>query len=69
MDNLTFHVQFEGNIVLKDSDEFRDQQDYWDNKNRMNKALLDKMNESVKQEFGKDPLEDDEFAKAKSLRN
>jgi hypothetical protein len=34
-DHLVFHVQVDGKIVLKDSDDGRDQEDYWDNKKRI----------------------------------
>jgi hypothetical protein len=52
---LVFHISIDGNILLNDSEEARDQEDYWDNKKRMNQQLLDKMNQAVKEEFGKDP--------------
>jgi hypothetical protein len=54
-----FHVQVDGKILLKDSDDGRDQEDYWDNKDRINKRLLANMNKDVIAEFGKDPLEGD----------
>jgi len=44
VDHLVFHVNIDGSILLKDSDDARDQDDYWDNKNRMNQDLLAKMN-------------------------
>ena len=52
---MVFHISIDGNILLNDSEEARDQEDYWDNKKRMNQQLLDKMNQAVKEEFGKDP--------------
>jgi len=64
-----FHISIDGNILLNDSEEARDQEDYWDNKKRMNQQLLDKMNQAVKEEFGKDPLDGDDKAQKKSLRN
>lgn len=69
VDHLVYHVRYDGNILLKDSEDARDQEDYWDNKKRMNKDLLDKMNQAVKEEFGKDPLDGDDKAQKKSLRN
>jgi hypothetical protein len=45
---MYFHVQVDGNILLRDSDDARDQEDYWDNKKRTNQQLLDKMNQAVK---------------------
>ena len=56
-------------MVLKDSDECRDQEEYWENKKKGNKSLLDKMNVAIKEEFGKDPLEGNDKAQKKSLRN
>lgn len=55
VDHMFFHVQIDGSIILKDSDEFRDQDDYWDSKRRTNAQLLDKMNAAVKEELGEDP--------------
>ena len=69
MDHLVFHVQVDGKILLKDSDDGRDQEDYWDNKDRINKRLLANMNKDVIAEYGKDPLEGDLRAQQKSLRN
>jgi hypothetical protein len=63
----------DGCILLKDSDDARDQEDEWDNKNKMNAALLDKMDAATKAEFGDDPLDNnqdkDNTAQKKSLRN
>ncbi len=50
-----FHFQFDGDNILRDSDEARDQEEYWELKKKGNKGLLDKMNIAVKEEFGKDP--------------
>jgi hypothetical protein len=52
---MVFHFQFDGDIILKESDEARDQEEYQDNKKRNNQALLDKINVAIKEEFGKDP--------------
>jgi hypothetical protein len=61
----------DGCILLKDSDDARDQEDEQDNKNKMNAALLNKMDAAIKVEFGDDPLnnEKDSHAQKKSLRN
>jgi dynein intermediate chain 1 len=82
VDQLVFHFQFDGDVVLKDSDEARDQEEYWENKKKGNKSLLDKMNIAIKEEFGKDPrkllsfkfkfeniVEGNDRAQKKSLRN
>ena len=50
-----FHFSYDGHVVAKDSDEARDMEEFWDNKKRTNQSLLDKINVSVKEEFGKDP--------------
>lgn len=55
VEHLVFHFQFDGDVILKDSDEARDQEEYWENKKKGNKGLLDKMNVAIKEEFGKDP--------------
>ena len=69
VEHLVFHVQYDGNIILKGSEEHTDQEDFWDNKKKLDKQLLENMNQEVKETFGKDPLEDDELALKKSLRN
>lgn len=52
---MVFHYQFDGDIILKESDEAHDQEEFWDNKKRTNQGLLDKINVAIKEEFGKDP--------------
>ena len=52
---MVFHFSFDGDILLKDSDEARDQEEHWDNKKRKNQGLLDSINTAIKEEFGKDP--------------
>ena len=59
----------DGDIILKDSDAGRDQEDYWDSKNKMNKKILAQMNSAIIEEYGKDPLEGDTRAQMKSIRN
>ena len=55
VDQLYFHMLSDGNICLKDSDEYREQEEYWDQKKRNNKMLLDKMNSAIKDDLGEDP--------------
>lgn len=70
VDMLTFHYNFEGNIMLKDSDEANDQDNLWDDKHRMEKKLLENVNAVIKEELGNEgPTEGDDFAIKKSLRN
>lgn len=59
---MTFHFQFDGDVIMKESDEAREQEDFWENKKRLDKGLLDKINVAIKEEFGKDPLEGNEKA-------
>jgi dynein intermediate chain 1 len=54
---------------MKESDEAREQEDFWENKKRYNKGLIDRINVAMKEEFGKDPLEGNDKALKKSLRN
>ena len=42
-------------MILKDSDEAREQEDALENKKRAHKGMLDKINVAIKEEFGKDP--------------
>lgn len=55
VDQIVYHYQNDGDIILKDSDEARDQEEYHDNKKKHNQHLLDKINTAIKQEYGKDP--------------
>lgn len=57
---------------MKDSDDARDQEDYWDNKKRMNEALLNKMNAALMEDpaYNQNNMEKkDVQAEKKSLRN
>lgn len=70
VDMLTFHHTFEGNIMLKESDEAMDQESYWDDKKKRDKELLENVNKVLKDELETEgPTEGDEFAIKKSLRN
>jgi len=64
-----FHYSCDGDILVLESDEARDQDEYLDNKRSRDKHLLDKMNAAVVKEFGGDENDKDEAAKKKSLRN
>ena len=69
VDHLVFHVNIDGNILLKDSDDFRDQDDYWENKKRMNQILLENMNKAIKEEFSDDPRKLQFFKYSPSIFN
>lgn len=49
VEQMVFHFQFDGDIVIKDSDEARDQEEFWDNKKRTNQGLLDNINVAIKE--------------------
>lgn len=68
-EHLVVHYSVDGDILLQESDEARDQQDYKDTKRRTDKQMLEKMNQSIIQEFGQDNLEGDPVSQAISLRN
>jgi len=36
VEHMVFHFCFDGHVVAKDSDEARDQEEFWDNKKRTN---------------------------------
>ncbi len=52
---MVLHFALDGDIIIKDSEEARDQEEFWDQKKQTNKGLLDKINVAIKEEFGKDP--------------
>ena len=68
MDQLVIHFSFDGNIIEKDSEEARDQEEVWMQKNENNKALLDKINQGVK-EIGEEPEGDEGEGPQGALRN
>lgn len=70
VDQMVIHFSMDNEIIHVDSDEYRDQQDYWEDKKNKNKALLDMVNEGIKdEEFSKYRLDEDPKAQKKSLRN
>ncbi len=54
VDQLVMHFQFEGDQLLADSDDARDQDDNRTQKRNKDKQLLDKMNTAIISEFGQD---------------
>jgi len=69
VDQIVWHYQCDGDILVAESEEARDQDDYLENKKQRDKQLLDQMNASIVKEFGQDEHDKDEAAKKKSLRN
>ena len=55
VDQLVFHYSVEGSILLKDSDEARYQEEYWDEKKNHDQQLLNKINKAIKESSGKVP--------------
>ena len=55
VDQLVFHYSYEGSILLKDSDEARYQEEYWDEKRNHDNMLLNKINKAIKEASGKVP--------------
>jgi len=51
MDMLSMHHIFEGNIMLKDSDEAMDQETFWDDKKRRDQKLLENVNKALKDDL------------------
>lgn len=50
-----YHYSVDGNILLKESDEARQQEENLDDKKLRDQKKIDNMNEEVKREFGNDP--------------
>jgi dynein intermediate chain 1 len=70
VDQMVVHFAMENDIIQLDSDEHRDQEDFWENKMRRNRQLLDFVNEGIKdEEFSNYTLDEDPSAQKKSLRN
>jgi dynein intermediate chain 1, axonemal len=70
VDQMVVHFALDNDIIQKDSDEHRDQEDFWDIKEQRNRELLDFVNEGIKdEEFSSYRLDDDQRAQKKSLRN
>lgn len=69
VDQIVFHYACDGDILVAESEEARDQDDYLENKKQRDKHSLDQMNSAIVREFGQDEHDKDEAAKKKSLRN
>jgi hypothetical protein len=69
VEQMVFHFQFDGDILIKDSDEATDQDEFWENKKRTETGLLDNINREIKDAFGKEKLDTNERDAKKSLRN
>ena len=55
VEHMVFHYSVDGDALLVDCDEARDQEEYHDNKKRTDQELLDAMNQAIIKELGKDP--------------
>ena len=54
VDQIVFHYISDGDILVAESEEARDQDDYLENKKQRDKHLLDQMNSAIVREFGQD---------------
>lgn len=68
MDQLVVHFAFDGDIVQNESEEKREQDEYWEEKAMMDKQMIEQGNEGIVDEHGK-PIEQDEKILKRSLRN
>jgi len=59
----------DGDILVAESEEARDQDDFLENKKQSDRKLIDQMNAATVQEFGVYENDKDENVKKKSLRN
>lgn len=67
---MVIHHSMDGAIVMKESEEYVDQEDYWDSKIQTEKKMLAEMNKSILEAYGNEPFEgQDEATAKKSLRN
>ena len=55
VDQIVFHYSIEGSILLKDSDDFRFQEEYWYKKTQWDNMLLNKINKAIKDAGNKVP--------------
>ena len=55
VEHMVFHVNMDGNIVQKESDDHRDQQEYLETKKRLEKEMLSAMNKEIANMDGGDP--------------
>ena len=68
VDQLVFHYQVEGNVLLQDSEEARNQEEFHEQKKNTDTMLLNKINKAIKEYSGKVPHDTEEEQK-RSLRN
>jgi len=52
VDQIVWHYQCDGDILVAESEEARDQDDYLENKKSRDKSMIDQMNSSIVKEFG-----------------
>jgi dynein intermediate chain 1, axonemal len=68
VDQIVVHYNVEGTILLQDSDEAREQEEFHEKKKATDNALLNKINKAIK-DAGKKVPHDGEEEQKKSLRN
>ena len=74
VDQLVIHFSMDGDLILKDSDEATDQEDYWSQKKDEQQKMLDEVNAGIQDEkYAQYRLEDPEGSQKQerltSLRN
>lgn len=70
VDQMVLHFSLENDIIQIDSDEHRDQEDFWDIKFQRNRELLDFVNQGIRdEEYASYRLDEDPKSQKKSLRN
>jgi len=52
VDQIVWYYQCDGDILVAESEEARDQDDYLENKKSRDKSMIDQMNSSIVKEFG-----------------
>ena len=68
VDQIVFHYSVEGNVLLQESEEARNQEEFHEQKKATDTKLLNNINKAIKEEYGKVP-HDSEGEQKRSLRN
>lgn len=68
VDQIVFHYSVEGNVLLQESEEARNQEEFLEQKKATDTKLLNNINKAIKEHSGKVPHDSEEDQK-RSLRN
>jgi hypothetical protein len=55
VEHIVFHISHDGNLLQHESDDHRDQQFYWETKQKNQKQMLSEMNKEIANMDGGDP--------------